>query len=265
MGKFENKTFDITGTFGDISVYKMRGIDRPVARTKGGPSKEKVSKSPSFAITRMNNQEFGEAAIAAASIRLALLHVRHLRDYNFTPKLNGLCREIMKSDDLHPLGSRQVFFSTHRHLLDGFSLNKANIFDSVIRHPLTCTIDRKSCSATVNIPPLSPGFNLFLPWTISVYRIVAGMGKLEDKHGYEGKKHRMGKDPVYAPPVYTPWLLNTLPQEDFTLTMHAKKTEKLPASATLVVSVGIEMGMPDANGEIVPAKHMGCAKILMTG
>lgn len=264
MAKFDNKTFEITGSFGKISIYKMRGIERPIARTKGGASREKINKSPNFALTRMNNREFGDAACAASVIRLQLLSVRHLSDYNFTPKLTGMCREIMKSDESLPLGYRQVVFSTHRHLLEGFSLNKNNIFDSVIRHPLACSIDRNDCSATVNIPALSPGFNLFLPWTLSLYRIVVSLGILSDGIGYGGVSPRMGEDPVYAPPVYTPWLISNQQQESVSLTTTATKPLPLAASSTLMVSVGIEIGMPGIGGEILPAKRLGCAKILMT-
>lgn len=265
MAKFDNKTFEITGTFGKISVYKMRGIERPIVRTKGGASREKINKSPRFALTRMNNQEFGDASHAASAIRLGLLHVRHLSDYNFSPRLSGMCRKIMKLDESHPLGYRKVIFSKHRHLLDGFSLNKTTLFDSVIRHPLACNIDRENGSVMVSIPPLAPDFNLFLPWTLSMYRIVVGLGILEDGMGYAGISTQGGKDPIYAQPVYTHWLINTQPTENFTLTTQASKPEKLSASQTLIVSVGIEIGVPGVGGEIVPAKRLGCAKILMTG
>ncbi|TWV99354.1 hypothetical protein [Chitinophaga pinensis] len=265
MAKFDNKTFEITGTFGKISVYKMRGIERPIVRTRGGASREKINKSPNFALTRMNNREFGGASSAASVIRLALLHVRHLSDYNFSPRLSGMCRKIMSLDDSNPLGYRMVMLSTHRHLLDGFSLNKTTLFDSVIRHPLACNIDREDNSVTVNIPPLSPGFNLFLPWNFSLYRIVVGFGAVADGIGYTGVSTNMGKDPIYAPAAYSPWLINTQPQENFTLTTRASRAEKLPPSTTLIVSVGIEIGVPGMGGEIVPAKRLGCAKILMTG
>lgn len=265
MAKFDNKTFEITGTFGKISVYKMRGIERPIVRTKGGASREKINKSPRFALTRMNNREFGDASCAASDIRLALFHVRHLSDYNFSPKLSGMCRKIMKLDESHPLGYREVIFSAHRHLLDGFSLNKTTLFDSVIRHPLACNIDRENCSVTVNIPALAPDFNLFLPWTLSLYRIVVGLGIVADGAAYAGASPQPGQDAIYAPPAYTPWLINTQPTENFTLTTQAGDPTKLATSRTLIVSVGIEIGVPGIGGEIVPAKRLGCAKILMTG
>lgn len=265
MAKFDAKTFEFTGTFGKISVYRMRGIERPIVRTKGGATREKIKKSPKFALTRLHNQEFGEAAYSAASIRLALLYVRHLCDYNFTPKLNGLCREIMKLDNSKDLGYRQVIFSTNRHLLEGFSLNKQHIFDSVLRHPLQCSIDRDTCSATVQIPVLSPGFSLSLPWLLPMYRIIVSLGILYDGGGITGGSDELAYKYAYADPACTPWLIASQQQEATTLTVAALTPRELNTSASLVVSVGIEMGTIAPGGETKPVRYTGCAKILMIG
>jgi hypothetical protein len=265
MAKFDNKTFEITGTFGNISVYKMRGIERPIARTKGGATREKINKSPAFALTRMHNREFGDAACSAAAIRLALLHIRHLNDYNITPKLNGLCRTIMKYDEEHPLGYRHAIFSKHRHTLEGFSLNRLHTFDSVLRHPLACTLDRAKCAATIRIPTISPEFNFSLPWKFPMYRIIVGLGLVEDGMGVTGRRLKAGADPVYANAAYTPWQIASQQQEAVSLTVSARKPAKLRDSDTLLVSVGIEIGTPGPGGEIVPVKYTGCAKILMAG
>lgn len=60
-----------TGSISNLSAYKMRGSDKIILRTKGGPSKNMIKKSPRFEITRRLNVEFGGRATATKWIRNA--------------------------------------------------------------------------------------------------------------------------------------------------------------------------------------------------
>src|SRR6476646_10611033 len=59
----------LQGTIGNIIFYKMG--DKYFARTKGGPSSERVATDPKFQRTRENASEFGRAVTAAKLLRTA--------------------------------------------------------------------------------------------------------------------------------------------------------------------------------------------------
>src|SRR5262245_29017986 len=107
MAKLDkNHPFPIKGTFGSLSFYKMRGIDETIARTKGGADRKTIMKSPKFELTRLHIDEFSMAAQMGSLIRMTLWPVKHLADHNITPKLNAMCKLLMKQDTDRRLGVR---------------------------------------------------------------------------------------------------------------------------------------------------------------
>jgi hypothetical protein len=264
MAIFNNKLLDITGSLGILSLYKRKDSDKTIARTKGGATRKQIQKSPKFELTRLNNDEFGDAARGGCEIRWAMLHVRHLADYNFTPTLNALCRTIMKQDEQSALGLRRIEFSKFRHLLDGFNLNKRHPFSNVVKQPVFCTIDRNTASATVQFADLMPGINLSLPWQYPMYRLILSIGVLEDGHGMQqGADTRI--QPLINQPVTTAWRLTAQAYKGETITLQPDLPRKLRNVETLVVSIGIEMGTLISDAVIERVKNAGCAKILMAG
>ena len=264
MAIFNNKLLDITGSLGMMSLYKRKDSDKTIARTKGGATRKQIQKSPKFELTRLNNDEFGDAAKGACYIRWTMLHIRHLADYNFTPQLCALCRTIMKLDERSPLGLRRIEFSEYRHLLDGFNLNKRHLFSNVVKHPVFCTIDRNTASATVQFADLMPGINLSLPWQYPMYRLVFTMDILEDGHGIHRDDHN--RIPMLInQPVTTPWRLSAQTYKGETITLQPDIPKKLRDDETLVVSIGIEMGTLISDAVIERVKNAGSGKILMAG
>jgi len=89
-----SKGIVFTGSLANVSAYKMRGSDKIILRTKGGPSKKKIKHSPNFQNTRLLNAEFGGRATATKWIRKALRPLLPLADYNIAGPLNALLKPI---------------------------------------------------------------------------------------------------------------------------------------------------------------------------
>src|SRR5687768_10428056 len=122
-----------TGSLQNLSAYKMRGSDKIIIRKKGGPTKKQIKYSPGFENTRLNNKEFGGRAVAAACIKHCLRPLMFLADYNITGPLNALLRPIQKMDTKSVRGTRHILLSEQPRLLEGFSLNRRYMFDSIVR------------------------------------------------------------------------------------------------------------------------------------
>ncbi len=60
---------DFTGRLGPASVYKMRGHDKLVIRSRGGASKKRIKTHPNFDATRSLNREWALVTDVAAKIR----------------------------------------------------------------------------------------------------------------------------------------------------------------------------------------------------
>ncbi|MBT1710562.1 hypothetical protein KK062_20125, partial [Fulvivirgaceae bacterium PWU5] len=109
--------FAFTGKFDMFSAYRMRGIDRIVVRRKGGPSADKVKTSPSFKNTRRTMSEFGGCSRHGSYVRMAMLQIRHLSDYNFGSDINSIMRQVQLRDGTGEWGRRRITLSEHTRLL----------------------------------------------------------------------------------------------------------------------------------------------------
>ncbi len=158
-----NNDLTFSGSLGNLSAYKMKGVEKVVIRTKGGASKHKIKTAASFKPVRALNAEWGGCAKAGARIRLAFEPVKHLAGSHVSGSLNALTKEIQKRDTNGKAGTRSILFSKYCHVLEGFNLNQDNIFNSIVKSPLTCTLSRKDVKATVEIPELILAINLYNP------------------------------------------------------------------------------------------------------
>ncbi|MEI3802676.1 MULTISPECIES: hypothetical protein [unclassified Chitinophaga] len=252
------------GAIGNMTAYKMRGSDKVIIRGKGGASKEQIRHSPRFERTRENNAEFGGCSYASKAIRHTLFPVKHLADYNFTPTMNKLAKSIQLLDKVGERGKRDIQLSRHGYLLDGFQLNKKTPFDSVLRRPISCSIERETGSAVIQLPYLKPGSNLMMPWQYPFFRIIITFGMVADvvynENGYQNREEL----PVPTT-VYTEW---QPVKQDFkaqNIALQLTDLEGLDDTKMLLVGIGIEIGMPITNEVIDVVKYAGCAKILATG
>lgn len=284
MGQL-NESFDFSGSVGKLSVYKMRGIEKPIVRRKGGPSKETVKNGKKFEVTRRNNSEFGGRAAMSKWILKALLFHKPLADYNIAGPINSLLKPIQEMDNDHEFGQRDLRLTRNPDILKGFSLNRNANFDAIVRTPVEYDFMPDS-SVLVTIPTLTPFVNFFpsekYPW----FAITLALGVVPDlfflKSGvpassdYDSFTDPMAKSAVlkysYVHPGYeyfnaapccvmTMWypVKQGMPSTSLQLNLE----EDLPnEDHTLILSVGFAYGYQEDAVKIRAVRYAGAAKIL---
>jgi hypothetical protein len=225
-------------------------VEGVVMRAKGGPSARQIKHSPRFGKTRNNMAEFAICAIAGRQARLALSGLHGIADYNITPALNALCKKIQLLDTGNAHGERQVLFSQHAYLLEGFNLNRRNNFDSVLHSPLRYTANTRNCSATVSVPSLLPGVNLLLPGDFAFYRLVFTLAALPDAPTRESL--------ICHASAEAAWTASHTAATAQEYTLQFPQHRPLPTGVSLVLGVGIELS---ADG-MKAVKYAGAGKVL---
>jgi len=252
-----------TGSLENLSAYKMRGTDKIVLRRKGGPTRKQVKHSPKFVNTRQNNAEFGGRAKAAQHIKRILYPLMFLADYNITGPLNALLQPIQKLDTENQRGQRHIQLSKEPRLLEGFTLNRKYLLDSIVRTPVSYTIHEQKEEATVDIPALIPGINFMVPGNYAWYQFIAIMGQVPDlffiRDSYQTKNKR-GVGDFYTKIESTDWLPVNTPAPARKLELKGSPQRK-PEACSNLVALGIAFGTI-RNNNIEPVKYIGAAKIL---
>ncbi len=231
---------EFTGAVGTYTFYRKQGSDKIFVRQRhnGGRKKKKKELSPRVQETV---SEFSLCASTSKAIRWAIRDIKHLADYNFTPKLTGLCRKPQKLDPVGKRGERSVLVSQHPSYFAGFNLNKNHLFDSIIRHPLQYSIDPVAGTAKVELPELQQGVSLFLPWPVPQFRVIMALGLVADQmYDASGKKDSFSPSTAMAT---TGWLLSTQQYKGQTFELSLPLPAKRPKDRGIsyVLSIGIEM------------------------
>ncbi len=253
--------YPFSTSLGDCSAYTRRDSKKIVLRSKGGASKEKIKNDPVFEKTRQQNKEFGGCSTAGKMVRSAMKSVKHLADMNLQAQVTGVITAI-RDMDTNDIGKRSIIFSRGKHLLEGFNINKAVSFDSVITTPVTYSIDRAEHSAVIQLPPISPGKNFLSQWTYPFYRFRINLGIIRDMVYVDGIGYKQCLEDVndYTEMLDTDWYQwkdKVIGQE-----LGLKIIDPVfDESCHLLLTIGIEFGTP-AGGSIKTVKHAGCAKVL---
>jgi len=255
-------SLELTGKLGNLSAYKRRGSDKIIIRTKGGPSKEKIKHSPSFANTRKNNVEFGGRSSAAKWIRTALQSHNKITDHNLSAALTTLLKPVQEADTTNEFGRRSICLSTNPGLLEGFNLNKKFLFDAIMINPLRFEISRTDFRARVTIPALYPGLNFRIPGNYSSYCFVIALGAVPDLHWRLRRYMPLQVQfPNGSVSVNSEWRLAKQPAEAITLEIAMRNPP--PADPfSLLLSVGINFGHINKEGVPQEIRYAGSAKIL---
>lgn len=262
MGKM-NDGFSFTGSVGNLSVFPMKGVDKPVVRTKGGPSKEKIKNDPSFERTRQNNAEFGGRSTASKWIMRSLWHQKPLSDYNFAGPLNALLKHIQELDTTNELGKRNILLSKNLHLLEGFSLNRGMAFDSIVRNPIAFTLTRNDQSASIGIPALIPQINFHVPGFWPMYSLIATVGIIPNLYyhdfGYQPLSHAYY--PASCEVAFTDWspVLEGSPATQLDVRYPVAPPDE---NYSVILAIGIRFGIMRDATTIVQAPKAGAAKVL---
>ena len=263
MGKIEQGV-EFTGSVGNFTAYRMRGVDGIVVRKKGGASKKRIKKDRSFLHTRLLNSEFGGRSAASKRIMRMLHPMKALADYNIAGPLNGLLRPIQLEDTKNKKGTRSIILSGNPGLLEGFSLNREIIFESIVRAPLTATVSRETMSAEVSLPALIPDINFKSQGKHPLYSFNAVLGVVPDlfssSYGYK-PSHKKYNDQLGYVMTQSAWFSCLSGSEAINL---ALKVDFVPPDDhfILMLSVGIRYGDPASGNKVEQVKYAGAAKIL---
>ncbi len=262
-----NNDFTFNGSLGNLSAYKIKGLAKTVIRTKGGGSKQKIKTAASCLPIRQQNAEWGGCSAAGARVRLAFNPIKHLTSAYIGGTLIALAKEIQKQDTVNGVGTRSILFSKYRSLLEGFNLNKDNVFNGVVKNPLSAVLQRgeNATTATVVIPGLIPGLSLYNPQRYPVNRFIAVLGIVPDmvygRPRYEAVKRKARKGTNSAK---TGWISANAIFEGQTLSIVLEQAG-LDDSCSLMLTVGIEFGVLLSDNLVNPVKHTGSAQIITMG
>jgi hypothetical protein len=268
MATLKKNLLDITGSVGEISIYRRRGIEKTIVRQKGGPSADQIKYSPKFTLLRHHQDEFKGFALACKHLRLTFHQLRALScGFNVSGPLNKRLKMIQKLDTFSALGTRNVLLSQFPDLLRGFPLNKTNVFDAVVCASLSWSLDRATRSARVHIPALIQGVNFHPQHDQPLFSFVISLGLAPDFIYDHGRKE-------YMPPAWygsnngsgaraatTPWHITPKGCPASTLEIQLDRTPADEAY-TLVLAIGIRFGIPYGDKIVEEVKYTGAAKIL---
>ena len=257
----------MSGSIKGVSFYTRRGSDKVIMRTKGGPKKNHIENSPKFEKSRKNQCEFGGSARFGSLSRHAFGGLHRLADYNLTPVLIGIGKNLMKLDKTGEVGKRSLKLSVFKEALEGFNFNRINPFTSVLRVSPRWEINREKLEAVVTIPRINTDIDLLNFQKLPFFRLIVVIGTVSDM--------------VYNPIKnnYLPMVLelngvsqtqtgewNTtktiLPEQTLTIKLPESRIPFLTEDVTVLLSMAVEFGNFGFTGEPVEVKYAGCGKVV---
>ncbi|MDE3142910.1 MAG: hypothetical protein KGL19_02065 [Bacteroidota bacterium] len=255
-----------TGSLGNLSAYTRKGSNNIILRTKGGASRKVIKTSPKFINTRRVMAEFGGASTTAKNIKLAMTGVTHLDHRLFQSRLHTVCSCIQKLDTASDWGQRSILISRYKNLLEGFNLEMGALFDSIVKHPLHCNINRNDQSASITVPALFPGISLYTPGKFSFFRLIAVLGIVPDMQWDAKFKKYMPVNRAiesYRALKITEWFGVSAVCDQQSIDLQITRETNISDSDSLILSIGIEFGNPLTTSLIQPVNYAGAAKIVM--
>jgi hypothetical protein len=248
-----------TGSLGNLSAYRMKGSDKIVLRTKGGPSKKAIATGKQFDITRRNNAEFDRRAKGSAIVLSALQPLRQVADHRISAPMNALLKKIQSLDMISDFGARDLFLSRWPGLLEGFSFNRINPFDATLMAPVTAAIQTASTMVTVIIPAVVPGVNFNPSGQYPFCQFIVTAGCVSDML-WSGNGYQKSAAAMTRADNRTAWIPVRAQSPERTMEL---KLSLKPADIdqTIIVGIGIQYGVVSSGGEIQAVRY-GCAKIL---
>lgn len=254
------------GRLDGFSFYKMKGVEKTIIRKSSGHTKEQIENDPNLKAFRKAGAEFGGRALAGKYLMRALDAHKPVADHNIAGPLTALMRPVQLLDKTSRSGQRNIILSAHPHFLKGFSLNRKHPFDSVIRFPVNCSLERDTMTASVYFPELIPGINFVPPVDYPYYSLRVTLALVPDIV-YDGNRY------VPVHPDYPEFSATYVDTEWFSL-MEGSAAKEVNIQNkvvtpdehfTLVLAVGIRYGVLKEVNKIKQAPYAGSAKVLEVG
>lgn len=267
MARMKN-FMQMTGSMAMVSMYTMQGHDEVIIRTKGGPTKRQIKTKPQFEKLRRNNSEWAGCTRMSSRIRNSIYLMKRLEDYPFTGALNAVCKYIQKQDSVSEHGQRSVYLSAHKEALSGLSFSKKQVLESVLRVPISVTLDREN-GATIELPAIHTGMYLYNFRNLPYFRLIACLSGVRDMvFSAEDKRYDETEFYFYdsKSEFESEWhpTTGTIPATTIRLSLN-ENVYPLPDDVTMLVCLGIEFGKIGVANTIEAVKYAGTGKILKVG
>jgi hypothetical protein len=147
-------------------------------------------------------------------------------------------------------------------MLEGFSFNRKNNFESVLRCEIGFNNCRVAKSATVSVPDIWTHLHLYNPDKYMLFRVVSSLAVLSDI-SYDNTRSSYQCASIYNDSVITvsDWFPTSGKVDGFTLDLNLTAPNALVDCENLVLNIGVEFGSPLSHQSIMPIKYAGSAKI----
>jgi len=264
----------ITGTIDGVTYYNIMGSDKVYVRKAGGPSKNMIKKAPQFEKLRRNNNEWAGCTKMGSMMRLALGNIIDLADYPIIGAMNGIGKQIQQSSNEEEHGKRGLYLSKNKQLLLGFNVSRKQVLESVLRVPITSSLNREEGTAQVVIPAINAEMYLYNFRNLPFYRIKVSMFAVSDV-GFspENSKYEATNPNYtdYGAGAISEWFTTngSIAEQCIHLKIVLPSTSEqgfpVPEDLTLILTVGIEFGKVGSNSLPVGVKYVGCGKVVRVG
>lgn len=259
----------IVGSFANASFYTIQGSDEVYVRSKGGPSKRAIKTKPQFEKLRRNNSEWSACSKMGSNMRTGYYYLKHLEDFPIIGSLNALAKKIQLLDEAGEHGHRSIYLSKHKDLLCGINLSKKQVFESVLRVPVSVTIDREAKRVMVHVPSIDTRMYLYNFRNLPFFRLLFCLGGVQDMIYSESEKKYL-ESVVYLDREkglrISDWYsTNGVIQEQDIELLYVDDPDPVSEDFTFVFTVGLEFGKQGADGNPEGVKYAGCGKIMKVG
>lgn len=257
----------VTGSIKGVSFYTVRGNDKVIMRTKGGASKEKIKNSPKFEGLRKQQKEWGGCARFGSIVRYAFGGLHRIADYNLTPVLNGIGKNLMKLDSEGETGRRKLALSTYPQALDGFNFNRNYPFNTVFRVSPIVRVDKPTLSAVVDVPRINAPNDLYNLQKLPYFRLLVAVGLVADLAFNEEHKHYEALEPLWHGISQTftgEWMSTRTVADPQSIRISiSANTDEVPAGLSMLVSMAVEFGQTGFTGQPEAVKYAGSGKVMV--
>jgi len=257
----------MTGGIKGVSFYSLKGSDKVFMRTKGGPTKDQLANSPKYSEVRKQQKEFGGCSRFGSLARYSFGGLHRLADYNMTPVLNGIGKNLMKLDTTSEKGRRNLKLTAHKQALEGFNFNRNFPFSSVLRVAPQWQLERDTLKAVVTIPRINTNIDLQNIQKLPFFRLIVVLGTISDMafnpivNEYEPLVDGLhGHSAVLTGEWQTTQTI--LPEQTMIVQMHPTEIVEMNNNVTVLLSMGVEFGNVGYTDEPVEVKNAGCGKVI---
>jgi hypothetical protein len=175
--------FPIQGSMGNVSFYVDKNGNN-IVRKKGGPSRRKVKKDPSFRKFRANGSDFGNASGAGKTVRgMFSEQTVFAREGSYCHRMTALMQRIGATDELHAHGEKRPL-EGKIEMLEGFEWNDKLSLEDALDSDTVGYIDPATGKMHMLFTRFTPNVMIKKPEGASHFQIVAAGGC----HGNPGKQ-----------------------------------------------------------------------------